>query len=397
MDVAAALFSEDARRNPFPVYEKLRAASPLLYVPPLDLWMLFDYDGVKRAMTDHDTFSSDMRVALRQDPPWLIFFDPPRHTKLRALIMRAFTPRVVAGLEPRIRELSRALLGESAGTGEMDLATDFAIPLPMLVIAEMLGIPAEDRPRFRHWSDVILALSHTLGGGEVAQQASADYHAVTGEMAVYLAGLVEQRRTAPGGEDDLLTQLVAAEVDGERLTPEELLGFFQLLLVAGSETTTNLINNAVLCFLAHPEQFARLRSDPDALLPPAIEEVLRYRSPVQWMFRATRQEIALHGQVIPAGKLVLPVIGSANHDPRPFPEPDRFDITRTPNPHVAFGHGIHFCLGAALSRLEARVALSELLQRVSDLELASDAPWEPRQALHVHGPARLPVRFTHAA
>jgi cytochrome P450 len=186
--------------------------------------------------------------------------------------------------------------------------------------------------------------------------------------------------------------LVHAEVDGEHLTEPEILGFFQLLLIAGSETTTNLLNNAILCLIENPDQLARLRSMPD-LLPSTIEEVLRYRSPVQWMFRATRREVEIHGQTIPAGKLVLPIIGAANRDPRQFPDAGRFDTARDPNPHIAFGHGIHFCLGAALSRLEARIALPDLLERLKGLELAIREPWEPRKALHVHGPARLPIRF----
>ena len=210
-------------------------------------------------------------------------------------------------------------------------------------------------------------------------------------MRACLPDLIAQRRAAH--QDDLLTRLVEAEVDGERLTPEEILGFVQLLLVGGQETTANLINNAVLCFLEHPDQLARLRAAPD-LLPSAIEEVLRYRSPLQWMPRATRRDVEMHGQVIPAGKLVLPMIGSANRDPKQFRDAGRFDITRDPNPHIAFGHGIHACLGAPLARLEARIALADFLERVQGFELASDEPWEPRKALDVHGPSRLPIRFT---
>jgi len=383
-------FSEDARRNPFPLYVQMRSHSPVLHVPKLDLWMIFDYEGVKRALNDHEAFSSSMFTAKRANPPWFIFFDAPQHTKLRALVMRAFTPRMVANLEPRIRDLSRELLDQQIEHGEMDLASDFSIPLPMMVIAEMLGVPAADRPHFRRWSDVMLNLSFTVPGGEGASQASQDYFAVKDEMGAYLGGLLAERRAAP--RDDLLTRLVDAEVDGQRLTDDEILGFFQLLLIAGSETTTNLLNNAILCLIENPDQLRRLRATPD-LLPSAIEEVLRYRSPVQWMFRATKREIELRGQKIPAGKLVLPFIGSANRDPQQFPDPSSFDIARDPNPHIAFGHGIHFCLGAPLSRLEARVALPDLLERLRGLELASHEPWEPRKALHVHGPSRLPIRF----
>ncbi|HZY84837.1 MAG TPA: cytochrome P450 [Gemmataceae bacterium] len=383
------LLSEEMRRNPYPVYDQLRAAAPVLHYPRADFWLVFDYDGVKRALTDHDAFSS------RAAPPgggaldWLIFFDPPRHTKLRALIQRAFTPRSVAGLEPRIRELSRELLAPALPRGAMDLAADYSVPLATRVIADMLGIPAADQPGLKRWVDVILTLIYAVTGGEAAARAAHEVGAVTAEMSAYLPGLLAQRRAAP--RDDLLTRLAEAEVDGERLTEREILNFFQLLLLAGSETTTNLVNNAILCFLEHPDQLARLRAAPE-LLPSAIEEVLRYRSPAQAMFRQTRRDVEMHGQVIPAGKLVLAMIGSANRDLQQFPDADRFDVTRDPNPHLAFGLGPHFCLGAPLARLEARVALADLLG-LPGLALASAEPWEPRQAFHVHGPARLPVRF----
>lgn len=381
------LFSDEMRRDPYPVYDQLRSASPVLRVPPpFDAWLVFDYEGVKRVLNDHDTFSS----AVPAPRHWFLFFDPPRHTKLRALISRAFTPRVVANLEPRIRQLSRELLDQTIERGEMDLAADYAVPLPMKVIAEAIGIPAADWPRFKRWSDGILKLSYARSGGEEAAAAGREFGAVTAEMSAYLTDAVAQRRAAP--RDDLLTRLVEAEVDGERLTHDEILGFFQLLVVGGQETTTNLIDNAILCFVEHPDQLARLRATP-GLLPSAIEEVLRYRSPLQWMMRTPRRDVEVHGQVIPAGKLVLPMIGSANRDPRLFFDAGRFDVARDPNPHLAFGHGIHACLGAPLARLEARIALTDLLERVRDFRPASAGPWEPRRALHVHGPARLPIRF----
>jgi cytochrome P450 len=380
------LFSDDMRRNPYPLYDRLRSEAPLFREPRSRLWMLFDYDGVKRALSDHDAFSSRYGPAL-----WLVFMDPPRQPKLRALISKAFTPRSVANLEPRIRELSRTLLDRTIQSGAMDVAADFSVPLPMMVIAELLGIPVDDRPRFQRWSDTILNMSYTIGAsGEEVNAVVREFQAATAEMNDYLTQVLAQRRTAP--KDDLLTRLGAAEVDGERLTQEEILGFFQLLLVAGQETTTNLLNNALLCLIEYPDQLARLRTAPD-LLPTAIEEVLRYRAPLQWMMRLLTRDVQMHGQVIPAGNLVLAIIGAANRDPRQFPEPGRFDITRDPNPHLAFGHGLHFCLGAPLARLEARIALADFLERVKGFELASAEPWEPRKALHVHGPARLPIRF----
>ena len=389
------LVSPEMRRNPYPAYDLMRGAAPAFHLATSDVWLLFDYDGVKRALTDHAVFSSNLAYVPGHGNPgeWFIFFDPPRHTKLRALIAKAFTPSVVANLEPRIRALSRELLDDIVPRGETDLATQFSVPLPMRVIAEMLGVPVEEWPRYRRWSDVILKLANTFTKDEEAARTISDFRAVTGEMRAFLPGLIARRRAEH--RDDLLTRLVEAEVDGERLTQEEVLGFVQLLLVGGQETTANLINNAILCFIEHPDQLARLRAAPE-LLPSAIEEVLRYRSPLHWMPRATRRDVELHGQVIPAGKLVLPLIGSANRDPAHFPDAGRFDITRSPNPHLAFGVGVHACLGAPLARLEARIALADFLTRVAHFEPASDEPWEPREALGVYGPSRLPLRFRAA-
>jgi len=380
-------FSDDMRRDPYPIYDRLRGASPVFRVPPpFDAWLVLDYDGVKQVLTDHATFSS----AVPAPEHWFLFQDPPRHTKLRGLISKAFTPRVVANLEPRIRELSRDLLDRVVERGEMDLVADYAVPLPMWVIAEMLGIADAGWARFKRWSDAILRLSYARSGGTEADDALGGYLAVTSEMDAYLAEALAQRRAAP--RDDLLTRLAEAEVDGERLTQAEILGFFQLLVVGGQETTTNLITNAVLCLVEHPGDRARLEAAPERV-PGAIEEVLRYRSPLQWVMRTPTREVTIAGHTIPAGRLVLAMIGSANRDPHQFRDAGRFDITREPNPHVAFGHGIHACLGAPLARLEGRIALTDLLGRLPGFALADTAPWPPRRALHVLGPARLPIRF----
>jgi cytochrome P450 len=380
------VFSDDARRNPFSLYEQMRQASPVLYVPPpFDGWLIFDYDGAKRALNDHETFSSRVPAP----PHWFIFYDPPAHSKLRGLISRAFTPKSIAALESYIRDLSARLLEEALSKGEFDIAAEFSTPLPMKVIARMIGIPLADWERFKRWSDGILKLSYTRSGGEEAASAMIEFRAVTAEMKEYLDDMIAQRKAQP--QDDLLTRLVEAEVEGERLAHAEILGFFQLLVVAGQETTANLINNAILCLLDNPDQLALLRNHPE-LLPSAIEEVLRYRSPLQWVMRTPRKDVTMHGRTIPAGKLVLPMMGSANRDPKYFSEPDRFDIRRDPNPHIAFGHGIHSCLGAALARMEARIALGEFLQRVPQFESTATQPWLPRRALHVHGPTNLPLR-----
>jgi cytochrome P450 len=383
------LLSDDMRRDPYALYDHARHHTPVLHVPAFDAWMIFDYDGVKRALSDADTFSSSVRHKTGKSMDWLVFLDPPRHTQLRAVLLRAFTPRSIANLEPRIRQLSRTLLDAVADRGEMDLVADYAAVLPTLVMAEMIGIPSEDRQRFQRWSAAVVDLIYVIAGGEQAARAMTGYALAKAEMQTYLPAILEKRRQVP--QDDLLTRLVQAEVDGARLTDEDILGFFQLLLSAGTETTTHLISNAILCLDEHPEQAALLRARPE-LLPAAIEEVVRFRSPAAVMFRQTRREVDLGGHVIPADKFVLAMIGSANRDPKHFQEPERFDITRVDNAHIGFGHGMHFCLGAALSRLEGRVALEHLLE-LQGLERLDQTPWEPRNALHVHGPARLPVRF----
>lgn len=389
MDVGS-IFSEAVRRDPYPLYSEMRAVSPVLRVPPpFDAWMVFDYDGVRRVLTDVETFSSRVPA-----PQWFIFFDPPVHTKLRGLISRAFTPGVVTGQEARIREISRTLLDAHSDGGEIDLATEYSVPLAMRVISGMIGIPESEWARFRAWSDIIMRLSFSRSGGEEAEKAKTDYRGTTAEMGVWIGEMIGDRLRDP--QPDLLTRLVEAEVDGQRLNSHDILGFIQLLIAAGQETTANLINNMMLALMENPAELELLRSNGD-LLPGAIEEALRYRSPLQWLMRVPRREVELHGQTIPAGSLVLAVVGSANRDEKQFPNPDRFDIRREPNSHLAFGHGIHFCLGAALARLETRIALSDLMGRFRSFELAGRTPWVPRQALNVLGPASLPIRFELSA
>jgi cytochrome P450 len=387
------LFSRDVRRDPFELYDRIRAVSPVLHDPEADRYMLFDYDSVKLALSDANSFSSQASPPGSTPATWLIFQDPPRHSKLRALIAKAFTARTVAALEPRIGALADGLLERLAGRDAIDLAADFAVPLPIMVIAALLGAPVDEWPRFKGWGDAILAIAHTLSAGPARERAIAGFVSAHAEMREAVDDLLARRRADP--RDDLLTALAFASIDGEKLADDEILAFFELLMFAGHETTTNLLNNAIVCFADHPEALAAVRDAPDRL-PKAIEEVLRFRTPVQAMFRLTREDVSL-GQVrIPAGKLVIPMIGSANRDPARFADASRFDITRDPNPHVAFGHGIHACIGAALARLEARVALGRLLQRWDGFALR-EAKWEPRSAFHVHGPSSLPLEVRWAA
>jgi cytochrome P450 len=386
------LFTDDMRRNPYPLYAGLRqGGASVVPMDQLGFTMVLDFEGVKRTLSDAEAFSSDLTPVRGQTFEWLPFLDPPRHTQLRALVSRAFTSRSIAALEGRIRELSATLADQllAAPAGEVDLTADFAQRLPMLVIADLIGLPHEDWRKLADWSQTIVNLGNTVSGDGAAEAEQAAAVAQE-EATAYFEAHAAERRQRP--REDLLTRLVQAEIDGQGLTERELFHFFELLLVAGSETTTNLISNAIICLAEHPAELARLRAAPE-LLPSAIEEVLRYRTPVQAMFRVTRRELELGGCRIPAGRFVLPMIGAANRDAAQFAEPDRFDIGRAPNPHLAFGHGIHFCLGAQLARLEGKIALTDLLARMQTFELATGA-WTPRAPFHIHGPSSMMVRYT---
>lgn len=378
------LFSESARRNPYPIYAKLREQSPVLYDSHTDCWMVFDYDSVKRVLSDHVIFSSSLHTATRSSPPWLVFTDPPLHTKLRTLIGRFFTPRAIAAFEARLKDVSKELL-DRIDHHEFDLVDHYAAPFPMTAIAELIGIPAHDRERYKRWSEAIMGLSYAITGGEAAERAGLEYVSVSAEMREYLAHLMQQRKDQP--REDLLTSLSQATVDYEALSLDDILGFFQLLISAGQETTGNLIANAVLCLTEHPEVQEWVRADPTRIAP-FIDEVLRYRSPVQLMFRATRSSVVLGNKTIPERSLVLPMIGSANRDPKNFEDPNVFVVGRNPHQHLAFGVGIHFCLGSVLAKLEATIALNDLLRRYREIKL-SPKGWEPHRALHILGPSHL--------
>jgi cytochrome P450 len=382
--------------DPYPTYRRLRAEDPVHH-SPLGFWVLTRYEDVVAVLRDPRCAKEAIAafVAARFGvavPPGIglsmLDRDPPDHTRLRGLVSKAFTPRVVEGLRPRIQQIVDGLLARVESARSMDLIEAFAYPLPVVVICEMLGVPVEDHERFRAWGlDIARGLDAILlpPDSEVAQRSAAARHALAG----YFRALIAERRAAPRG--DLLSALIAAEEAGDTLSEDELLATCILLLVAGHETTVNLIGNGTLALLRHPDQLRRLRETP-GLIAGAVEELLRYDGPVQRTARVPSEDVTIGGRMIGKGEMVMPFIGAADRDPAQFPDPDRLDVTRADNRHIAFGWGIHFCLGAPLARVEGQIAIGTLVRRLPKLALATDRP-EYRQSLTLRGLKSLPVAF----
>ena len=389
-------------QDPLSVFARMREGSPVTSVITPEgqrAWLITRYEDVRRALAD-PRLSKDWRKlrtpGFVPDPSvgflmaHMLNADPPDHTRLRRLVQKAFTPGRVAGLRPRIEAITASLLdamaatreADPAGDGVIDLITEFAFPLPMTVICELLGIPDGDREEFKTWSQVILSSTATFD----------EYRAAGGAMYGYFTRLLADKRAAPA--DDLLSALITARDSGDSLDEPELLAMIFLLLVAGHETTVNLIATGTLALLTHPSELARLRSDP-SLLPGAVEELLRYANPLNHATdRYAPEPLEVGGVLIPAGEPVLVVTSSANRDPARFPDPDRLDLGRDASGHVAFGHGIHYCVGAPLARLEGEIAFGALLSRFPGLSLAVDPAalrWRPSSL--IHGLETLPVRL----
>jgi cytochrome P450 len=375
-------FIPEVHANPYPMYARLRAEDPVHWSALMEAWVLTRYDDVAAVLTD-SRFSADRRqarnrfaeeIARREEEfgPFgrtrtMLTSDPPEHTRLRRLVSKAFTPRMVEGLRPRIQEIVDELLDAVARNGRMDVIRDLAYPLPVIVIAEMLGVPPERRDQFKHWSDEIVG---ALGGPLVPQATLERSRVAVHELAEYLKGVIAERRREP--REDLVSGLIAAEEQGQILSEDEMLATAMLLLVAGNETTTNLIGNGMLSLLRNPDQLERLRAGPSQVLA-AVEELLRYDGPVQATGRVAMEDLEVGGQKVTEGQAVLTVLGAANRDPAQFENPDELDLDRRPNEHVAFGDGIHFCLGAPLARAEGQIAFETLLRRFAHPRLETES------------------------
>ncbi len=360
-------------------YHFMCETTPFVFHEHEQAWQVFRFRDVQQVLLDPATFSSQTGLGRGMDAS-LVTSDPPRHRKLRDLVTQQFTPRIVAQLEGRVTSIVHHLLDAVSSTGRMDVVDDLAHPLPTIVIAELLGVPAEDSRQFRGWSDAILE-RHLSPERERRIQM---------EMAGYFLQVIEARRQKP--KNDLISALLAAEIDGERLSERDLLSFCVLLLVAGNETTTTLIGNAMLCFDTFPDTLQVLRENP-SLIPSALEEVLRYHAPIKSVGRRAAVDVSLGGQQIRAGQHLNLMVAAANLDESAFPDALTFDIRRNPNRHLAFGHGIHFCLGAPLARLEARIAFSLLLERFTDIQRLREIPLEPIRGSGTQGIKHFPITF----
>lgn len=387
----------EGRADPYPLYAKLRALAPVHH-SAFGFWAFSRYDDCQQLLR-HPGVGKDLSGAasslglteeqaaqqarFRNDRSNMLTTDPPDHTRLRGLVTRAFTPRTVETLRTRIVALVDELLADF-GPGDVDVMDALAFPLPVTVIGEMLGVPAEDRPGLRPLVRAVTAVLELA----VTPAALAEATAADDRLEEYFAGLVAERRARPG--DDLLTKLIEAEDKGDQLSERELISTAILLFAAGFETTTHLIGNGLLALLRHPDQLARLRADR-SLVRPAVEELLRYDSPVQIAARTAYEDLSIGEHRIDAGGLVLAMLGAANRDPTRFADPERFDVARDEGPPMSFGGGIHFCLGAALARLEGQIVLDRLLDRFRVMDLIG-VP-SHRDSLTLRGLVDLRVRF----
>ncbi|WP_310230943.1 cytochrome P450 [Brevibacillus nitrificans] len=380
------LANDAAQLLPFPIYRELREKTPVRYDEDRQSWDIFRYEDVHRILKDPATFSSRRGLEVRGET--LLTMDQPKHTHMRNLVNKAFTPKAINDLAPRITSITNELLDQVSSHGKMDVVHDLATPLPVIVIAELLGVPAKDRMLFKEWSDTMVkgvedntdtAFAHMMAERDKAEA----------ELVQYFLKILEERRKKP--EDDLVSALLDAEIDGEKLQEQDILRFCILLLVAGNETTTNLITNATRLMTEQPAIQEQVRQQPE-LVKSMVEETLRYYPPIVAIGRVATQDVKIGGQLIREGQQVVSWVGAANRDPDKFDDPETFHPDRKPNAHMSFGFGIHFCLGAPLARLEAQIALEIMLSRFSDIEF-EQSTLTPIPSPFVFGVKSYPVTF----
>jgi cytochrome P450 len=362
---------------PLTWFRNKRDTSPVTFNSDRNIWDVFKYEDVKTVFTRHEIFSSQgSENAEEPIDSSVLRTDPPKHRQLRMLVSQAFTPRVIEGLAPQISTVTQSLFDQAEAQGAVDALESIASPLPIVVIAEMLGVSLADRERFKSWSDDLVSNDYDK------------YIQCQKEMSEYFSVIANERRREP--QDDLISNLVHANIQGEQLSDIEIIGFCILLLVAGNETTTNLIASAMLCIDSLPDVREQLIADR-TLIPSALEEVFRYCSPVQSMFRSVKQDTELRGQQLFAGQFVNMWIGSANHDDEVFEHPDIFNIHRNPNPHLGLGSGIHYCLGSQLARMEAKIVIEALLERFPHFQRDRSHVLERANSTMMFSLTKLPI------
>ena len=390
-------FDEETRRDPYALFARARREQPVFRHEGLPVSSVFLHADCQAILRDPKTWSSMFPTppgfTPEDVPRSMLVTDPPEHARLRGLVSQAFTPKRVRELAPRIDAIAHELLDQAIARREVDLVEALTYPLPVIVIAEMIGVPAADRGRFKAWSDALVAPLGSVFFSEPSPEMVVEQRRIRAELEEYFVRLVEDRRRSP--KDDLLTGLVQAELEGSRLAFDELLAMLILLLVAGNETTTNLIGNAALELLAHPDALADVRAET-SLTGPAVEEVLRFSSPVQMDPRLATRDVTVQGVTIPAGEFVLCWLGSANRDEMVFERAGTFDIRRGKQNHLAFGFGPHYCLGASLATLEAEIAIRVLLARTRDFCRVDEHPLPLHPSIVFRGVTSLPMRLEPA-
>jgi cytochrome P450 len=380
----------EVKQNPYPHFAHLRDHEPVYWIESLQSWAISRYEDVSAIAKNTQLFSSAPIIPAilgDQNPVpevnWLISADPPEHTNLRRLVNKAFTPRMVAALEGRIKEIVAQLLDDIEQRGDFDFVRDFSTPLPLMVIAQMLGIEPERYREFKQWSDDMLRAT----GGEVSPEERVRLRGSMNDLQHYFENAIEERRRNP--REDLISALVRAEEESLALSAREVLAMCMLLLLGGNETTTNLLGSTVITLLTNPAVLAKVRADL-SLVPQMIEEMLRYESPVQAIFRSATRDAEIAGSTIPAGGTMLILYGSANRDERQFPNPDTFDLARNPQDHLGFGFGIHYCIGAPLARLEVKLAMDAFIRRFPQIVMREQRR-EWVDSFVVRGPKTLPL------